>query len=461
MALSPASVSRLGEAFTGEVVLRSDPGYDQARAVWNGMIDRHPAVVVRPNGADDVVVALRWAREQELDIAVRCGGHSIPGLSTCDDGIVIDLARMNTVDVDPARRVARVDGGALLGALDQHAQRVGLVCPVGVISHTGVAGLTLGGGMGRLQRMFGLTIDNLLSVELVTAEGDIVRASGGEHPDLFWGLRGAGPNFGIATSFDYRLHPFEGTVTHGSVIHPIERATALAALFRQLVEAGPDELWSSFHVALALPRASFPDAVAGKPIAVVSVLHSGSVSDAERDVAELRAFGPPLADSVTVKPYLATQQQSDEAMDWGHRFSMKSAFLAALSDEVVELFCAHAGRVPAGADCSFSVWAGGRAIADVPEDATAFTGRAGTYWVSAEALWDDPGLDDLCRSWAREAMADVEPHAVVGRYVNDVAETEQGLGTSIYGAAKYERLVGLKRTWDPENVFRLNQNIVP
>src|SRR5262245_35575003 len=177
MALSAASVSRLGETFTGEVVLRDDPGYDRARAVWNGMIDRHPAVVVRPTGVDDVVAALGWAREQELDIAVRCGGHSIPGLSTCDDGIVIDLSRMKTVEVDPARFVARVDGGALLGELDSHAQRVGLVCPVGVISHTGVAGLTLGGGMGRLQRRFGLTIDNVLSVELVTADGDVVRAS--------------------------------------------------------------------------------------------------------------------------------------------------------------------------------------------------------------------------------------------------------------------------------------------
>jgi FAD/FMN-containing dehydrogenase len=461
MALSPAAVSVLGETFTGEVVLPGDSGYDQARAVWNGMIDRHPAVVVRPTGVPDVVAAVRWAREQTLDIAVRCGGHSIPGLSTCDDGIVIDLSAMNSVDVDAVLERARVAGGALLGDLDRHAQQVGLVCPVGVVSHTGVAGLTLGGGMGRLQRRFGLTIDNVLSVELVTADGRVVQASDEENPELFWGLRGAGANFGIATSFEYRLHPFDGTVTHGSVVHPIERATELAGLFRQLVDAGPDELWCSFAIALAEPGSGLPDEVAGRPIAVVSVLHSGPVAGAERELAELRALGPPLADNITVKPYLATQQLADEAMAWGHRFSMKSVFLDSFPDKIVRRFAQHVSRAPVGTDCDFSVWSGGRAITDVAEDATAFTGRAGTYWVSAEALWDDPGLDESCRSWARAALADVEPHAVVGRYVNDVAEVEQGLGRSIYGGEKYERLVGLKRTWDPENVFRLNQNISP
>jgi FAD/FMN-containing dehydrogenase len=315
--------------------------------------------------------------------------------------------------------------------------------------------------MGRLQRRFGLTIDNVLSVELVTADGRVVQASDEENPELFWGLRGAGANFGIATSFEYRLHPFDGTVTHGSVVHPIERATELAGLFRQLVDAGPDELWCSFAIALAEPGSGLPDEVAGRPIAVVSVLHSGPVAGAERELAELRALGPPLADNITVKPYLATQQLADEAMAWGHRFSMKSVFLDSFPDKIVRRFAQHVSRAPVGTDCDFSVWSGGRAITDVAEDATAFTGRAGTYWVSAEALWDDPGLDESCRSWARAALADVEPHAVVGRYVNDVAEVEQGLGRSIYGGEKYERLVGLKRTWDPENVFRLNQNISP
>ena len=224
----------LADAFTGEVVRPGDPGYDDARAVWNSMIDRRPALIVRPTGVDDVVAALRFAREEDLLVAVRCGGHSIPGFSTCDEGIVIDLSRMRGAVVDPERRTARVRGGSLLGELDDAAQAHGLVCPVGVVSHTGVAGLTLGGGMGRLQRRFGLTIDNLLAAELVTADGRVVRASEDENPDLLWGLRGAGANYGIVTSFEFRLHPLDGVVTHGAVTVPIERADALAGRYREL-----------------------------------------------------------------------------------------------------------------------------------------------------------------------------------------------------------------------------------
>ena len=242
-------VGSFRERFAGEIVLPDDPGYDSARAVWNGMADRRPALVVRPAGVDDVVEALRFAREQELLIAVRCGGHSIPGLSTCDDGIVIDLSRMRGAEVDPQRRTARIAGGSLLDELDGAAQEHGLVCPVGVVSHTGVAGLTLGGGMGRLQRKHGLTIDNLLAAELVTADGRVVRASEEEHPDLFWGLRGAGANFGIVTSFEFRLHPLDHEITFGTVVHPAGRARELAAHWRELAENGPDELFLSFGVA--------------------------------------------------------------------------------------------------------------------------------------------------------------------------------------------------------------------
>ena len=296
MAVGQGDLDKLTNGFAGEIVRPDDPGYDAARAVWNSMIDRRPALIVRPTGNDDVVAALRFAREQDLIVAVRCGGHSIPGFSTCDDGIVIDLSRMRGADVDPERRIARVRGGSLLAELDDAAQAHGLVCPVGVVSHTGVAGLTLGGGMGRLQRKLGLTIDNLLAVELVTADGRVVRASEDENPELFWGMRGAGANFGIVTSFEFRLHPFEGQVTHGTVTHPIERAEELAERFRELVEEGPDELWTSFGMALGGDGRG--------PVASVSVLHSGSPADAERDLAGLRALDDPLEDSVEAKPYL-------------------------------------------------------------------------------------------------------------------------------------------------------------
>ncbi len=441
-------LSSFRETFGGEIVLPDDPGYDRSRAVWNGMADRRPALVVRPSSVDDVVSALRFAREEELVIAVRCGGHSIPGLSTCDDGIVIDLSRMRSVEVDPERRVARISGGSLLGDLDGAAQEHGLVCPVGVVSHTGVAGLTLGGGMGRLQRKHGLTIDNLLAVELVMADGRLVRASEDEHPELFWGLRGAGSNFGIATWFEFRLHPLDHAITYGTVTHPLRRARELAALWRELAENGPDELFLSFGLTDA-------------DGAYVTALHSGPPDRAERDLADLRAFGPPTLDSIKAMPYLETQHLADEAQEWGHRFYMKSAFLPALPDEAVGVLVEHAPLAPDGSECGFSTWAWGRRIADVPEDGTAFTGRNAAAWLAAEAMWDDSALDEQCRSWARDALADLAPFASDGRYVNDVAEVGADLARTVYGEAKYERLVALKREWDPDNVFRLNQNIQP
>jgi FAD binding domain/Berberine and berberine like len=441
-------LSSFRETFGGEIVLPDDPGYEGARTVWNGMADRRPALVVRPSGVDDVVSALRFAREEELLTAVRCGGHSIPGLSTCDDGIVIDLSRMRSVEVDPERRVARISGGSLLSDLDGAAQEHGLVCPVGVVSHTGVAGLTLGGGMGRLQRKHGLTIDNLLAVELVMADGRLVRASEDEHPELFWGLRGAGSNFGIATWFEFRLHPLDHAITYGTVTHPLARSRELAALWRELAENGPDELFLSFGVT-------------NEDGAYVTALHSGPPDRAERDLAGLRAFGPPTSDSIRAMTYLETQHLADEAQEWGHRFYMKSAFLPALPDEAVDVLVEHAPRAPDGSECGFSTWAWGRRIADVPEDGTAFTGRNAAAWLAAEAMWDDLALDEQCRTWARDALADLAPFASDGRYVNDVAEVGADLARTVYGDAKYERLVALKREWDPDNVFRLNQNIQP
>jgi FAD binding domain-containing protein/berberine-like enzyme len=446
-------LSAFRKTFAGEIVLPQDPGYDGARAVWNKVFDRRPAVVARPVGVDGVAAALRFAREQDLVVAVRCGGHSIPGLSTCDDGIVIDLSSMRGARVDPERRTARVNGGALLAELDDAAQAHGLVCPVGVVSHTGVAGLTLGGGMGRLQRKHGLTIDNLLSVEVVTADGRQVRASEDENPELFWGMRGAGPNFGIVTTFEYRLHPLDHAITFGTVTHPLERARELAALFRDLAGNGPDELFLSFGTAKG--RAD-DDAHA-----FLTVLHCGPPERAEHELSGVRAFGPPVVDSIRARPHLEAQHLNDETQDWGHRFYMKSAFMPEFPDEAVDLCVEHAAHAPHGADCEFSVWAWGRAIADVPEDATAFTGREAAVWLAAEALWDDDALDEQCRSWGRDALADLAPFASGGRYVNDVAEVGANVARMVYGDAKYERLVALKREWDPDNVFRLNQNVQP
>jgi FAD/FMN-containing dehydrogenase len=447
--------------FAGEVVRPGDPGYDAARVVWNGMIDRRPALIVRPTSSGEVVTALRFARERELVVAVRGGGHSIPGLSTCDDGIVIDLSCLRGARVDPRTRTARVGGGALLGELDDAAQRHGLVCPVGVVSHTGVGGLTLGGGMGRLQRRFGLTIDNLLGVKLVTADGRLVRASEDEHPELFWGVRGAGANFGIVTEFELGLQPLDGTVTHGFLVHPAERAEELAERYRELVETGPDTAWASFGVEFANPVEAYPPEVAGRPVAYVAVLHTGTAVEAERDLAPLRGLAGAALDSIETKSYLTTQHLADEATAWGHRFSMRSAFLRSLPDEVVRAWVARIERVPEAASGGYSVWSCGGAMAAVPDSDTAFTGRDARYWAAAEIVWDKQELDEACRAWGREALVEARPYQSKGRYVNDVSEVEDGLARSIYGDAKYERLVALKREWDPDNVFRLNQNIRP
>ena len=249
--------------------------------------------------------------------------------------------------------------------------------------------------MGRLQRKFGLTIDSLASVELVAADGRLVRASEDEHTELFWGLRGAGPNFGIVTSFEYRLHPLDHPITFGRVTHPLERARELAALFRELAESGPDEIFLSFG--------TVKDRSQDEAHVFLTVLHSGPPDEAERDLAPVRAFGPPLTDSIGAMPHLAAQHLNDETQDWGHRFYMKSAFLPSFPDEAVDLCAEYAARAPRGADCEFSVWAWGRAIADVPEDATAFTGRDAAVWLAAEALWDDDALDERCRSWGRRS----------------------------------------------------------
>src|SRR6202171_2843289 len=281
------ALSGFRDRFKGQLIGPADPAYDQARVVWNGMADRRPALVARPTSVEDVVAAIRFARENDLLIAVRGGGHSVAGFSTCDDGIVIDLSRMNRVTVDPGRRTATAEGGAHLSQLDTQAQAVGLVCPVGVIGHTGVAGLTLGGGLGRLQRKFGLTIDNLLSVDLVTADGNELHVSKDENPDLFWGLRGAGANFGVATSFEYRLHPQDATVTQGWVVLPIERSHEVGGVVREFLATPPSDVFINLALGAA-PAPPFPAELAGRHVVLVGAMHSGPIKDAERILSPLR-----------------------------------------------------------------------------------------------------------------------------------------------------------------------------
>ena len=437
------------ERFAGKIIEPGDEGYHQARIVWNAIVDRRPALIVRPTSVDDVISAIQFAHDKGLVVAVRGGAHSVAGFSTCDGGMVIDLSGMREVSVDPNRKRATAQGGAHLSQLDKAAQAHGLVCPVGVVGHTGVAGLTLGGGMGRLQRKLGLTIDSLVSVDLVTADGNLLHASEEENPDLFWGLRGAGANFGVATSFEFRLHPFGGTIYQGMVAFPMERSLEVAEHVREFVATHGD-----VHIALAFTKF---EELGSQPVFAVGSTHAGSVDEAERDLRVFRELRP-LVDTFGAKPYLEVQRMADESSGWGQRFYTKAGFLAELSDEVVGLCAGLAESIPPGAE--LSLWAQGGAIGRVSDDAMAYTGRNAPFNISAELAWTAPVDDEERIAWGRAAIAKVKPFMATGRYVNDVAEAGTD-GAQIYGDAKYERLVALKRRYDPDNFFRLNQNIKP
>jgi FAD/FMN-containing dehydrogenase len=447
------------DRFRGEVVVPGDPGYDRARAVWNATADARPAAVARCGGVEDVVAAVRFARERELLVAVRGGGHSYPGFSTCDGGIVIDLSPMAGVVVDPERRVATAAGGALLGELDRRAQAHGLACPTGHVSHTGVGGLTLGGGVGRLTRRHGLTLDNLVAVELVTAEGLRVRVDAGTEPELFWGLRGAGANFGIATSFELRLHPVGPLVLAGIAVYPIERAREVAAAFTAWMASAPDEVTAGMGWFVALPGPPFPPAVAGRPVVVVNATHAGPLAGAERDLAPLRALGPAL-DTFAPRPYLELQAESDDHYRWGRRNYWKGLLLEDLAEGAVDRIGALLAAAP-GPDCGVGLLSLGGAFGRVPEDATAFSGRSAALWLITEAVWDDQAEDPARIAWGRDAMAALRPFATSVNYVNDLGQLDQDAVRGAYGPAKYDRLAALKRAWDPDNVFRRNQNIRP
>jgi FAD/FMN-containing dehydrogenase len=458
--MDPSDLATFRARLEGGVVLPGDDAYDAARAVWNGMHDRHPAIIVRPTSAPDVVTALRFARDEDLVVAVRSGGHSMSGHSTCDDGIVIDLSRMTGVTVDPDRRIARVIGGTLLGELDRGVQAFGLACNVGTVSHTGVAGLTLGGGMGRIQRKLGLSIDALVAADVVTADGRLVRASDEENADLFWGMRGAGPNFGIATALEFALAPIGPTIVRGILTYPGERAREVVGALRETMATASDDLMASLVIGRALPPGRFRAATPGSPILTLSLTWAGPLEGADAAVAAVTALGAPLDGSIAPQTYLASQSANDEGFEWGHRVYTKSGYLSSFPDDLVDVLLEHAATAPG--DDVISIWAMGGAIARVPEGATAFTGRGAPWWIGAETTWDDPDLDDAHIDWARAGIALTEPYRATGGYVNDVSEADDEIAVrSAYGVDKMVRLAALKRAWDPDNIFSLNQNIRP
>ena len=456
--LAPHHLDRLRRA-CGEVITPDDAMYDDARRLWNSIHDRRPAVIVRPTTAEKVASAVRFAREHDLEIVVKSGGHSAAGLKGADGCLVVDMSAMRGVEVDPGTRIARSNGGALLGELDVAAQAHGLVCPTGVVGHTGVAGLTLGGGVGRLQRHFGLTIDNLAAVELVTADGRLVRATETEEPELFWGLRGAGWNFGIATAFEFRLQPFGPDLHRGVLAFPATQVQDVWTVFRDYAASAPETASMIFGIDRAGPDAGYPDDLVGKPITYLAWNHSGSADDVERDTAGLRAGPAPVTTTIGSAPFLDVQTAHDLAFAWGSRSFIKSQNANDVRREALDELVELVATAPGEGD--FSVTALGGAIGRVPEDAAAYAGRASAFDLSTGSSWTDPALDEANADWCRRAMAVVEPDRALGAYANGNSDVGPEESRRIYGDAKLERLAALKREWDPDNVFHVNPNVAP
>ena len=457
-ALQPRHLDQLRRSCS-EVITPEDAGYDDGRRLWNAIHDRRPAVIARPASPEEVATAIRFANDHDLEITVRSGGHSAAGLGGANGGLLVDMSGMRGVEVDPGTRTARANGGALLGELDVAAQAHGLVCPTGVVGHTGVAGLTLGGGIGRLQRHFGLTIDNLTAVELVTADGHQVRATETQEPELFWGLRGAGWNFGIATAFEFRLQQFGPDLHRGVLTFPAAEVQTIWSIFRRYAADAPETVAAIFGIALAGDGEGYPDDVVGKPIAYLAWNHSGSADDVERDTAGLRGGPKPLTSTIGSSPYLDVQTAHDLAFAWGSRSFIKSHNANDVRPEALEEVVELVGAAPG--DSSFSITALGGAIGRVPEDATAFAGRAEAFDISADSSWTDAAGDDANADWCRRVMAVVEPDRALGAYANGNSDVGPEETRRIYGDAKVARLAALKRVWDPHNVFHVNSNVAP
>ena len=451
----------LRDGIRGPVILPDDADYDAARAIWNGAIDRRPACIVRCTGVADVVAAVGFARERDLLVAVRSGGHGVGGHAVCEGGVVIDLSPMKGIRVDPVARTARAEAGVLWGELDRETQHFGLATVGGIVTHTGIAGLTLGGGIGWLMRKHGATVDNLVSVDLVTADGQVLTASEDENPDLFWGVRGGGGNFGIVTSFEYRLHPVGPIVLAGPVFHSLEDAPEVLRFYREFIAAAPDELTTIFELTVAPPAPFLPEDVHGKPIVMMGSCYAGSPDEGAEVVRPLKQFGRPIVDLLEPKPYTALQSMFDPLVPHGWHRYWKSVELPPLTDDAIETLVEHAAVQTSPKSYCIVLQLGG-ALARVGEDETAFSQRDTAHNVAINAVWtEDDTEGERHVAWAREFFSALQPHAGGHVYVNFLGEEGADRVRQAYGERQYDRLVALKRTYDPTNFFRLNQNIEP
>jgi FAD/FMN-containing dehydrogenase len=440
-ASKPVHVADL--SFTGDFIRPDHPQYDHFRAIWNGAFDRRPDLILRARNSSDVSAAVRLAAERDLPLAVRCGGHSLPGYSTCDGGIVLDLSLMKAITINPIERIAEVEGGALLGDLDKAGNPYGLVTPAGVISHTGVAGLTLGGGMGWLSRRFGLTIDSLIAAEICLANGRLITTSREEEPDLFWGIRGGGGNFGVVTKFVFRMHGL-GDVLVGRWEYPHQHMRTALGAFGRLAGQSPRCLTSSF--------------AATRDILRVTAVWSGDLNGAETAVREFGRLAPAAVGAIGGMTFLQLQSRNDEHVAWGRRYYSKGGFFEELAAPAIDTVCTGAAEAPTPDAEIYAIQLGG-AICDIGEDETAYSGRSAAFYWIAMPVWDDPADDTKCLGWGRSAGRRLADRSSSRNYVNE--QSDVGIAQQAYGAEKYRRLVRLKTRFDPTNLFRLNQNIQP
>ena len=458
--MSDLTQNPVSATFQGTTLQASDPAYDEARRVFNALIDRRPARILRCHSTSDVVAALATARLEGLPVSVYGGGHGVTGSAVIDDGVCIDLRGLNEVEVDAEGRTARVGGGATWGTIDAATQEHGLAVTGGRMSTTGVGGLTLGSGSGWLERAYGFTCDNLVSAEVVTADGRVVTASDAEHPDLFWALCGGGGNFGIVTQFTFRLHPVGPIVLGGMLMYPAAAAGDLMRFWRDFMIDAPDEVGTGVAFITAPPLDFVPEPVRGQPVVGVIVCYAGDPEAGRQVLAPLLEFGPPAVSLVQSMPYVAVQQLIDDANQKGMRNYWSADFYGDLPDEAIDTLVSHATK-PASPLTQTIVLPGGGAVARVPEDATAFGQRTAPFNIHYLGVWADPADDDANIAFTREISTVMKPWSTGRFYLNFIGDEGPGRVEAAYGPEKYARLQRIKRVWDPHNLFRHNQNIPP
>jgi hypothetical protein len=457
--LDPAALRDLDASFAGELVGPDHSGYEARRAVWNGSISRRPALIAHCRTEADVAAGIAFARRSGLEAAVRSGGHSYPGLSVCDGGIVIDLGRMKGIRVDPEAGTARAQAGVLLGELDRETQAFGLAVPAGIVTHTGLAGLTLGGGVGWLERKYGLTVDQLLSVDMVTADGEFVRATASENADLFWGVRGGGGNFGVVTEFEFRLNPVGPQVLAGPVMWAVEDSPEVLRFYREWIRDVPEELTTIVTHRRVLPVPTIPQELHGRHVVIVGACFAGALDEGEKVLKPLREFGQPLLDGCAPMPFTQHQASLDPSFPHGWWYYIRSCNLGELTDDVIDVLVDHA-RAIASPVTVFSIFQLGGAVGRVGEDETPIAARNSGHIVNIIGITETGDGFDEEREWARGLWTGLKPHHQ-DVYVNFLMEEGEDRIREAYGAAKYDRLKSLKRKYDPDNFFRLNQNIPP